>query len=153
MVALLVSILLTGAQNMTEQEITIEQAENRMRAEYWQHVRELAQDIIDECKDRMESGEEGEELRNGIYEYLHETIDGDGWVIYTAKNLKVLLFSDNDGAYIDNYGSDGLVKDGQVNWAAMAYAALEEDVKQQCEAEGFDWNDPENSEMFQADDE
>lgn len=106
-----------------------------MRDAYRAHVRELAGDIIDHAKDEPEGD------RDSLLEYMHETIDGDGWVIYTSKAQAVCLVSSNDDAYVDNYGTDGIVSDGGLNWSAMAYAALEADVLEELDSQGFDVNE------------
>ena len=65
---------------------------------------------------------------------LHETIDGHQWVIYTSYNLDVLRHSDNEDAYIDNFGGEDaahLLKDRGISGlhAVMAYCAMEQDVQ------------------------
>lgn len=105
-----------------------------MRDAYRTHVREIAGDIIRESRDNPD------EDREWVLQYIHETIDGDGWVIYTAKAQAVVLCSDNDGASIESFGSDGIVEHGAINWSMLAYGALEADVMEALDREGFDVN-------------
>lgn len=93
------------------------------REEYLREVANIAESMVGEAAD---DGDDRDEL----YDRLHETIDGHQWVIYTAYNFDVLRHSDNDGAYVENFGADGLVTDGCLNTAALAYAALEADVSE-----------------------
>ena len=87
--------------------------------EYWSEIKILAESVTAEAK---EYGRE-------ISEVLWETIDGHEWVVYTAHNFKVLAISPSDAAYIENFGPEGIVKDGVLNTAALTYAAMEQDVQ------------------------
>lgn len=86
------------------------------------------QGIVDDLARAIKDGEitDSEELDTN----LHETIDGHHNVIYTYAARQVLAQSDNDGAYFDNYGTDGAVEDGAINWSRLAYAALMADVQE-----------------------
>jgi hypothetical protein len=76
-------------------------------------------------------------------EWIHETVDGHEFVIYTAKAQSVLAISANDGAYIENYGTEGVVCDGGLNWSGLAYAAMEADLFEALgDLDDFDVNDP-----------
>lgn len=110
------------------------------RSAYCKHYREIGDEIIQMGRD----GEWGydDDAREKLSEYMHETIDSDGWVIYTQKAQMVCCLSENDGAYIDNFGTDGIVDDGAINWSRLAFAALEADVYAYLDAHGFDVNDP-----------
>jgi len=64
-----------------------------------------------------------------ISEVLWEAVDSHEFVIYTAKAQALLAISDNDGAFVEEYGAEGLVKDGSLNWSSLAYAAMEADIR------------------------
>ena len=66
-------------------------------------------------------------------QWLHETIDGHGRVIYTFRAMQCLVFSDNDGAYVEEFGSDGLTTDGCLNWSMLAFSAFRADVMESME--------------------
>lgn len=103
----------------------IEQEADRIkRAEYWSDVR----GIVDDAKRAILDGELAD--REQLSDWLHETIDGCGRVIYTAQAMEGLVYSDNDGAYLENFGAEGAVKDGAINWSALMFAALEADVQE-----------------------
>jgi hypothetical protein len=107
-----------------------------LRADYWRDVRSISESIRDAIKDGEVTDSES------LSDRIHEECDGHQRVIYTSLNMETLLVSDNADAYADEFGEDGLIKDGSVNWAAMAYCALQADLNKQLEAEGVDLNDP-----------
>jgi hypothetical protein len=83
---------------------------------------------------------------------IHETIDGHHDVIYTQSAQVVVLVSGNDGAGIENYGADGIVQDGAINWSALAYSAMEADVRDRLPSAGPDWFDVNDDESFSGTD-
>ena len=62
-----------------------EKTEREERIEYWDCVKEIAR----EAREQKEQDE---------YDYIHETVDGCSWVIYTHDAHKVMLFTDNEDA-------------------------------------------------------
>ena len=93
--------------------------------EYWNDVRLYAEEAQERAKD-----EDAE-----VSDVLHEIVDGSSWVIYTYANKRVLDYSPNEDAYAEDFGTDGMVKGGGINWAGLAYAALYRDVSDVlCEA-------------------
>ncbi len=114
--------------------------------EYYAEVRSISDDIATEA--RSGSHGTGEDCREWLLEYLHETIDGHSFCIYTQKSQFVLAHSNNDGYMIEAWGSEGVVKDCSVNWAGLAFGALYADVME-CldrltldDGTTFDINDP-----------
>lgn len=87
-------------------------------ADYWRAVRSLAEFVANSVR-------EGRELD----EALHETVDGSQWVIYTRRNFDVLRYCSNHDAYTDETGEPPTTDGKEVNWAALAYCALLEDVR------------------------
>lgn len=109
----------------------ISQAENILSRRY----RAQIVGIVDDLRDCIKSGEVTD--ADGAYEWLHETLDGHQWVIYTHYNYDVLRESSNCDAAADECGGEGLIKDGNVNWALLAYCAMKAD----CEEEIGDMDD------------
>ena len=107
------------------------------RKAYWAHVRDIADEIMSQARDGEFDDAEACE------EFIHCSIDGDGWVIYTQKAQLVLLCSDNDGAYEDDYGPEGIVEDGAIQWSRLAFCALRADVMESLRVHDFDPSDPE----------
>ncbi len=74
-------------------------------------------------------------------EWLHQTIDGHGRVIYTASAKECLYESANDGAYFEDFGSEGAVKDGVLNWSSLAFCAFQRDVLEALSDDGIELHD------------
>jgi hypothetical protein len=132
-----------GANPKNDGRITEEQHDEAMRvlrAEYYQSVRGIAATLAERVKD----GEITD--RDGFEQAIHESVDGSYWVIYTHANFQVLLCSDNHDAYSEEYGEPPVQGDS-INWAALAFAAMERDVRQQIDAEGIepDWDNLEEA--------
>lgn len=105
-----------------EQETTTRDAEGLLRKDYWDDVRGVVENLQECIKD-------GEvEDTEAATEWLHETVDGHERVIYTHQAMQCLLWSDNDGAYADDFGSEGMVEDGCIMWSRLAYAAFLADI-------------------------
>jgi len=107
-----------------------------LRQDYYDDVRACAENIRDEAVRRAKDGES--DLRDWLLEHVHETCDGHQRVIYTGLAIETLLFSDNDSAYVEEYGTDGIASDGAVKWSVLAYTAFERDVMEQLDALGMD---------------
>lgn len=69
------------------------------QSEYWKEITWLAEVYSDAAKLEGEAGEGADRD-----EWLWETLDGHGFVIYTYKARKVLEYSPNDLAYEDETG-------------------------------------------------
>lgn len=108
-------------------EQRVEDAERVLRAEYYSHVRGIALEVFQYIKDGTL------EDRDALDRWIHETIDGNQWTFITHKAIKVLLWSNNDGTHIEEFGSDGLVSDGCINWSALAFSAMQADLLEDVE--------------------
>lgn len=108
---------------MTDQiEVTTDQEDRVLRQEYWDAVRDIATDL----EDAVKSGDI--ESEDDLNERMHESVDDSAWIIYTANNFQVLRYCDNHDAYTDEFGEVPM-SGSEVNWAALAYAAMLEDVR------------------------
>jgi hypothetical protein len=129
--------------------------ENISNNEYWEEVRDTAQNIVDEVTAEVleNHGIKSSKLdhlyrenvaawRDEIYETifdsrLHETIDGHQWVIYTYYNLQVLQHTNNAEYMIDNFGGESAasaIENGIDSLhCAMAYWAMYADVAEQID--------------------
>jgi hypothetical protein len=138
---------MTTPSTREQDEVTVEQAMTVLRRDYYGDVRSYAEElkkaiIDDEITDREQ-----------LLERIHETADGSQWVIYTFRNFRVLMLSDNSDAYAEEYGSEGIVKDGTINWAVLAYAALERDLFDALDTIDVDVNGDTKAEMLKQDEE
>jgi len=89
-------------------------------AEYWATVASIAE----EAKEAEQRGEDA-------HDFIHESVDGSHYVIYTHANLTCLQLSPNESAAFDVEGSaalDGCNDFGSVT-ARLAYWAMREDVE------------------------
>jgi hypothetical protein len=109
------------ARDTTEKQH--DEAVRVLRAEYYSGVRVIVDDAMEEIK------RGGIESREGLDEYLWQSIDGSYWVIYTHANFQVIFVSDNHDAYMEDYGEPP-VEGGDIKWAALAFAAMRRDVDQ-----------------------
>lgn len=124
----------------------VQEALRAVRQWYWEEVRSVAEEARDEVKSgRLADAE-------ALQEWLHETIDGHQFVIYIQQAQMVLLASDNQDAYAEDFGDDeGATKDGSINWSLLAFCAMERDVAEQLGSLGVDVNDPRPAEEEEAD--
>ena len=92
--------------------------------EYYVEIRSIAEEAIK--AEREENAD--------IQEWLHETIDGHQWVIYTARNLEVLSISSNSEAGVDEglVDANAAIKEGGMArlYAQLAYCAIDADVQE-----------------------
>ena len=109
-------------------------ADECKRKAYWTEIRALARAV----RTAIQDGEITD--RERLLDYVHETLDGHHDVIYTACAMDVIRYSENDGAALDDFGTDGLLENGAINWSRLAYCAMEADLMVQLDAEGIDPN-------------
>lgn len=113
-------------------KITVDEALQVLRADYYQGVKSLAKDLIEDAK------REGLD-REGFLDHLHETVDGHHDVIYTQAAQIVVLCSGHDGRAAEE-GMSVADSDG-VNWSVLAFFAMEADLLETLDELGFDVND------------
>ena len=82
--------------------------------------------IVDDLKRAIHDGDVTDE--DGAIEWIEQTIDGHHDVIYTSCAQEILRHSRNDGAYFDDFGSEGAITDNGIEWSRLAYSALRADV-------------------------
>jgi len=94
-----------------------------MSSDYTNDIRSIVDDLKSEIKDGTITD------ASEAHDWLHETIDSHQRCIYTAQAKATVEESKyGEKAYIDDFGTDGLVKNGGLNWEGMAYAAMMRDV-------------------------
>lgn len=100
-------------------EDLLSRAMDLARLAYREHVKDLAQEFLDD----IVSGDI--EDRETLFERVAERVDSDGWVIWNNKAKLALLVSSN----AERGAEEGLVefKDG-IPWNQLAYCAMEQDV-------------------------
>ena len=89
---------------------------SEIRASYWRSVEGIAQEILEE-----HYGD-----HDAISEAVTEYVDSSEWIIYTGKQLAVLLLTENDPSMVEIGDSD------DCSWSRMqttaAFVAMEGDV-------------------------
>jgi hypothetical protein len=96
------------------------------RKEYWDEIRSLATAFDEAVADEQFDQEAAQE-------WIHETIDGHQFVIYTYQAKCVGLYTDNPDAMVDDFGADGLIKDGRIHHEGIAYCSMEADLMERIE--------------------
>ena len=110
-------------------------SDNRnIEAEYRDDVRDMAQDIQDWAKENDYPD------RGAVMEYMHESIDGCGRVIYTQRAKECVMVSQNDDAYFTQFGGEGASDGDGIKWSLLAYCAFEADVIEELDSREFDLN-------------
>lgn len=113
-----------------ETPATFDDAMRILRRWYFDEIRSLAEEAFKEYPIKREdpdddrSSDENEEDRDT---WLHETIDGHEFVIYTAKAQAVALCSDNADAEEDETGEKS------TDDSRRAYFAMRADVREHME--------------------
>ena len=107
--------------------------------EYRKDVRDAAEGLEEDIKIRVKDGEDAGDI-------IHEYIDGHPRVIYTFQAKMCLVYSDNDTAYFDEFGSEGAIDDSGINWSGLAFFAFQADVLEMMDFDPYTY-DPEEEEV------
>lgn len=120
------------------------------RSDYFSCCDSVAKEIFDRALEEADSKSKDDVedwLRQDGYDALHESVDGNYWVIYTHAAMKVLQYSDND-----NHGfEEGLIctedwaKKGYVDYSAMAFWAMLADCQEALNDLLADYEEPEEA--------
>ena len=110
-------------------------ARDILRADYWRDIRSIA----DEVK-RVVQDEEIQD-RDELVEWIDQMIDSHQRCIYTSQSMETLLVSVNQDACVDEFGTEGIVKDGSIQYNALAFQAIRQDLIEHLSAVGIDVND------------
>lgn len=62
------------------------------------------------------------------YEIINDTLDCHNRTVFTKPAQTTVLLSESSGAAIEEFGVDGTVIDGQLNWTKLAYFAMRSDL-------------------------
>lgn len=102
-----------------------------LRAEYWTSIRGIAKDV----KSEIDNGNLADV--DDVETYVHETVDGCYWVIYTHANYRAIMCSDWDPWQdVEESGQSLTGKECHSQpTALLAYYCVKHDVAEQVEAE------------------
>jgi hypothetical protein len=104
----------------------LDQIVSDLRRWYYSEIRSLADAAIEEIK----RGNDGEDW---LHDWLHQTLDGHAFVIYTFKAKCALVASDNEGAIDDQFGHSGGTPEERCYYAMIA------DVRELLDARRDEW--------------
>jgi hypothetical protein len=98
---------------------------NTNEREYQTAVNNLATEALAHALDHGEDTDS--------YEHVHELIHSSPWIINTNQNKKVLVYTDNENAYLDAYGLEPADFKHGIPWAKFAYCAMVADVHEKID--------------------
>lgn len=125
----------------SEGKVDLNEAMRAIRQWYYGEVREYAEDYDKQLEDgEFESSEE-------FFERLDQDLDGSQMVIYTLQSKVCLLASDNEDAYVEEFGELPTERGGELNIAAMAMYAFRADILDAMRV------DPSDDDVYEQDDE
>ena len=95
------------------------------REEYWENLRSIAMDILEECNIRSkEEFRDSEKLSDRVF----ERVDESAWLMYSEE--EVMAWTKNANALVEEYGADALR--GKKGWSeivsAFAWSAFRADL-------------------------
>jgi hypothetical protein len=103
-------------------------AQPLIRADYVRWIRERAAEIVKEHPDADDQNDA-----------VHDVVDGSWWTTYTHASLMVLASTNNDDAFLEDYGTEAL---GRIHgsdasaaqlYAQLAYGAMERDLMEELD--------------------
>lgn len=97
----------------------ITEAMRPIAAQYWETVRGIAE----EARSLLEDDDRDQ--------FIHESVDGSEWVIYTYAAQAVILITDNEDAYEETeslHELAGVLESASSLYTSIAYHAMRQDV-------------------------
>ena len=123
------------------EKIDLNDAMRSVRQWYYGEVREYAEDYDKQLEEHEFDSSEA------FFEQLDQDLDGSQMVIYTLNSKVCLLASDNEDAYVEEFGELPTERGGELNIAAMAMYAFRADILEAMQ------NDPNDDEWYEEEDE
>lgn len=112
--------------------------------DYRKTVEQVAKECFDEAVEA--SGPDKDRIRDDAFDRVHEAVDSNYWITYTARALDVLKWSRNDDAIFDE--GDGLhgVSSMSDVYTQAAFWAMRADVISELEDLIDNYEEPEEEE-------
>jgi len=107
------------------------QAEFATEREYREDVDSTAAELFDNAKENHPDDKDA--LRDEAFEAIHEAVDGSQWVIYTARAMRVLMYSRNDDAIFEQGEGLGHVSSMAEVYSQAAFWAFYQDVSEKLD--------------------
>lgn len=108
-------------------EITVEDAHSVIRRDYYSDVRGAAEEFL-----KMWNAGEFSDREQAI-EWIDQSVDSSGRVIYTAQAMDCLRYSENEDAGIEELGADGFDWSDGPPYSQLAYFAFRADIMRSIE--------------------
>ena len=102
-----------------------------LQQNYANRITGILDDMNGAIKDGVITSEEERDT------WIHESIDGSD-IVYRRHALEVLLCCRNEDVYVDMFGETPTIPGGHINWSALAYYAILEEVQERLPV----WTDP-----------
>ena len=93
--------------------------------DYFETVEMYAIDAIDQATENGDIDEWSD--------YVHESVDSSSYIIYTHKSRKVLEHTNNEEAYVDDYGVEPKDFEQGIPWEKFEYCAMVADVSEKAQ--------------------
>ena len=90
--------------------------------DYFETVEMYAVEAIDQAKENGNIDEWSD--------HVHEFVDSSSYIIYTQKSREVLEHTNNEEAYVDDYGVEPKDFEQGIPWEKFAYCAMVADVSE-----------------------
>jgi len=127
-------------RNPSVSEKDVDDALRVLRADYYSDVNGVAQNVLERMIEDVEGAEGNYLTREQISDIMHESVDGTQRVIYTNQARVGLICTDNQDAYVEEFG-ELPVEGDSIKWEAMMFAAMEKDTYELLGTTDFDADD------------
>ena len=122
-----------------------DEAVRTLRAEYYGHIKEMGDELLEEAT----TGTFGDESE--FWDRAHETIDGSRWTFITHMAHQVVFVSDSSDAYEDEGFEIDFSKGLAAAMTQIAYWAQMADLRQYVEATlSVDYDDADLEELIET---
>jgi hypothetical protein len=121
-----------SADEITEEDCNA--ATTILEQDYYNDVRSAAREVAE----RLKSGDHGRESS----EVISEVIDSTQRVIYTWQAKLGVIISKNGTYYLEEFGEEGVVENGDINWSRLCFVAMEQDVIEELDRRGVGLGEP-----------
>lgn len=107
-----------------------------LEQDYENDVRSAARAVAD----RLKHGDHHDEAS----EVINEVIDGTARVTYTWQAKLGVILSTHGDYYLEEFGTEGAIENGRINWERLCFVAMEQDVIEQLDRWGINLGDPDS---------
>ena len=95
---------------------------------------------VNETADELLAEHPASNTPDDLYDAVHDAVDGSWWTSYPLASLLALLVSENDDAFLEDFGREALILPDPTGepwvsdlYARLAFSALERDLFEELE--------------------